>query len=67
MAIDEKYVPSSISNIRFAAYFVFTILTVLSSKKYFYPHNDNIVAFYVIQTNLFDKMSQNIKNIHNSE
>jgi len=32
MAIDEKYVPSSISNIRFAAYFVFAILTVLSSK-----------------------------------
>ena len=34
MAIDEKYVPSSISNIRFAAYFVFAILTVLSSKFY---------------------------------
>ena len=31
-AIDEKYVPRSIKNLRFAAYLIFFILTFLSSK-----------------------------------
>lgn len=32
MAIDEKYIPTSIQNLRFAAYSIFLILTLLSSK-----------------------------------
>lgn len=31
-AIDEKYVPRSIMNLRYAAYLIFLILTLLSSK-----------------------------------
>lgn len=45
MAIDEKYVPSSISNIRFAAYFVFSILAVLA------------IVYYAIEASLFDTMT----------
>jgi len=32
MAIDEKYVPKSISNITYAAYLIFSILLVIASK-----------------------------------
>jgi Ca2+-dependent lipid-binding protein len=32
MAIDEKYVPKSIQNLRYAAYLIFVILGLLSSK-----------------------------------
>jgi hypothetical protein len=55
MAIDEKYVPRSIQNLRYAAYIIFVILGLLS------------IVYYVIQNSLFDKINQNIKNIHNSE
>lgn len=54
-AIDEKYIPSSIKNLRHAANFIFLILLLLS------------IIYYVIQLSLFDKINQNIKNIHNSE
>lgn len=54
-AIDEKYVPRSIQNLRYAAYLIFMILTLLS------------IVYYVVQVSLFDKINQNIKNIHNSE
>ena len=33
MAIDEKYVPKSIQNLRYAAYLIFMILGLLSSKN----------------------------------
>lgn len=32
LAIDEKYIPKSIANIRYAAYFIFLILTTIASK-----------------------------------
>jgi hypothetical protein len=32
MAIDERYIPSSISNIGYAAYIIFVILVLLASK-----------------------------------
>lgn len=34
MAIDEKYVPRSIQNLRYAAYLIFIILGLLSSKSF---------------------------------
>ena len=47
MAIDEKYVPRSIQNLRYAAYLIFVILGFLSSKLilsvYLY-----LVVYYVI-------------------
>ena len=55
MAIDEKYIPSSIHNLRFAAYIIFLILLQLS------------IVYYVMQIKLFHTINQNIKNIHNSE
>ena len=58
MAIDEKYVPKSIQNLRYAAYLIFVILGISSLP---------LVVYYVIQNSLFDKINQNIKNIHNSE
>lgn len=38
MAIDEKFIPNSIKNLRYAAYLIFIILSLLSSKLslYFY-------------------------------
>jgi len=54
-AIDEKYIPSSIKNLRHAANFIFVILLLLS------------IIYYVIQLSLFGLINQNIKNIHNSE
>lgn len=33
MAIDEKFIPKSIKNLRYAAYLIFTILLMLSSKS----------------------------------
>lgn len=44
-AIDEKYVPRSIQNLRYAAYLIFIILTLLS------------IVYYVIQISLFDKIN----------
>ncbi len=55
MAIDEKYIPNSIHNLRFAAYMIFVILLSLA------------VMYYLIQNSLFNKINQNIKNIHYSE
>lgn len=54
-AIDEKYIPSSIKNLRYAANFIFIILMLLA------------IIYYVIQLSLFGLINQNIKNIHNSE
>jgi hypothetical protein len=45
MAIDEKYIPSSIKNLRYAAYMIFSILTLLA------------VVYYVIQISLYDKIN----------
>jgi hypothetical protein len=54
-AIDEKYIPNSIKNLRHAANFIFLILLLLA------------IIYYVIQLSLFGLINQNIKNIHNSE
>ena len=66
MAIDEKFIPHSIKNLRFAAYIIFFILMFLASII-LSSLNLSIVVYYVIQLSLFDKINQNIKNIHNSE
>jgi len=55
MAIDEKYIPGSIKNLRYAAYIIFFILMILA------------VVYYVIQISLYNNINQNIKNIDNSE
>ena len=55
MAIDEKFSPRSVRNLRSAAYLVFFILLALA------------VVYYVIQISLYEKIKQNIQNIHNSE
>ena len=40
MAIDEKYIPNSISNIGYAAYLIFIILSLLASKLFtLYTHS----------------------------
>lgn len=38
MAIDEKYIPVSINNLRFAAQVIFGILSLLASKISFSKH-----------------------------
>ena len=55
MAIDEKFIPRSIKNLKMAAYIIFAILLLLA------------IVFYTIQTQLFDGINNNIKNIHYSE
>ncbi len=54
-AIDEKYIPNSIKNLRHAANFIFMILILLA------------IIFYVVRFSLFGLINQNIHNIHNSE
>lgn len=65
IAIDEKFIPQSIKNLRYAANIVFMILLLLASKISTYRLF--IVIYYAIQISLFDLINQNIKNIHNSE
>ena len=55
MAIDEKFIPQSIKNLRYAANIIFIILLLLA------------IVYYAIQMSLFELINQNIKNIHNSE
>ena len=45
-AIDEKYVPRSIMNLRYAAYLIFLILALLASKAL--SLLSSIVVYYVI-------------------
>jgi hypothetical protein len=52
IAIDEKFIPQSIKNLRYAANIVFMILLLLASKISTYRLF--IVIYYAIQISLFD-------------
>jgi hypothetical protein len=55
LAIDEKFIPNSIKNLKLAANIMFFLLLTLAA------------IYYIIQIQLFNNINQNIKNIHNSE
>ena len=68
-AIDEKFIPTSIKNLRLAAYFIFLILIILSGKLYnpsilkSFP----IVIYFVIHDKLINDIKKNSLNISDSE
>ena len=56
-AIDEKFVPRSIKNLRLAAYLIFFVLISLSSK---YQEFTLVVLFFVVKQSLFNRINDNI-------